>query len=66
MLLGRVQSGWTPLHTAAFNGNASVCTLLIERGADVSNKTKVRRESIVAAGGASLTILGVRRMETRR
>jgi hypothetical protein len=36
------QNGSTPLHLAAEEGNASVVTLLLERGADMAAKTEVR------------------------
>jgi hypothetical protein len=40
--VGHAQNGSTPLYTAAQNGYASVVTLLVERGADVNAKDKVR------------------------
>lgn len=36
------QSGFTPLHIAAHYGNVNVGTLLIQRGADVNYKAKVK------------------------
>jgi hypothetical protein len=41
LLLLRAQDGMTPLHWAAYNGHASVVTLLCERGADKETKTEV-------------------------
>jgi ankyrin repeat protein len=39
----RAQYDWAPLHYAAAEGHASVITLLLERGANMEAKTKVRR-----------------------
>lgn len=38
-----LQSGFTPLHIAAHYGNVNVATLLIQKGADVNFKAKVRK-----------------------
>lgn len=42
------QSGFTPLHIASHYGNTSVGKLLIEKGADVNYKARVRRSCISA------------------
>jgi len=39
------QSGFTPLHIAAHYGNTAVARLLIDCGADVNFKARVRRAS---------------------
>ena len=44
-----VQSGFTPLHIAAHYGNTSVGRLLIEKGADVNFKARVRNVDYVSA-----------------
>ena len=38
------QSGFTPLHIASHYGNTNVGKLLIEKGADVNYKARVRRK----------------------
>jgi ankyrin repeat protein len=43
LLLLCAQSGYTPLHDAAENGNTSVVQLLLERGANKEAKTNVVR-----------------------
>ena len=40
--VGRAQYGRTPLHIAAQYGHAAACTALLENGADVNAKEKVR------------------------
>ena len=36
---GKDNSGWTPLHYAAWDGHADVAALLLDRGAEVNVKT---------------------------
>jgi hypothetical protein len=43
--------GATPLHCAASTGNASVMTLLLERGADTEVHDLVRRATSNGSGG---------------
>lgn len=38
----RAQNGWTPLYTAARRGNASLCKLLLDSGADFNARNDVR------------------------
>ena len=40
IVFGRDQSGYTPLHGAAWNGHADVAALLLDRGAEVNSKSK--------------------------
>jgi len=42
LLCGLFQSGFTPLHIAAHYGNTAVARLLIDCGADVNFKARVR------------------------
>ena len=36
-----LQNQWTPLHLAAYGGNADIVKVLLEEGADVNAKDKV-------------------------
>jgi hypothetical protein len=40
--VGFWQADFTALHHAAFYGNLSVCTALLEKGANVNSKSHVR------------------------
>lgn len=37
-----MKDGWTPLHYAARNGHIEICTLLINKGADIETQNNVR------------------------
>jgi hypothetical protein len=39
--LGRAQKGDTPLHYAAYGSHLSICTALLEQGADITAKNEV-------------------------
>ena len=41
VILSTLQNGFSPLHGASQNGHHDVCTLLIERGANLNSQTKV-------------------------
>jgi len=40
------QNGWTPLHAAAMQGQSAVVRFLVEKGADVTAKTKVSERRV--------------------
>ena len=44
-MISSVQDGWTPLHHACRYNRADIAKELINRGADVNAKNKVRRLS---------------------
>ena len=41
VVLSTLQDGASPLHVASQNSHHNVCTLLIERGANLNSQTKV-------------------------
>ena len=41
VVLSTLQDGFSPLHIASQKGHVDVCTLLIERGANLNSQTKV-------------------------
>ena len=41
VVLSTLQDGFSPLHIASQEGHVDVCTLLIERGANLNSQTKV-------------------------
>ena len=41
VVLSTLQDGFSPLHIALQMGHHNVCTLLIERGANLNSQTKV-------------------------
>ena len=45
-MISSVQDGWTPLHHACRYNRADIAKELINRGADVNAKNKVRRPCI--------------------
>ena len=42
MIVCCIQLGWTPLHWACYSGHKDVAVMLIERGADLTEKSEVR------------------------
>lgn len=48
-MISSVQDGWTPLHHACRYNRADIAKELINRGADVNAKNKVRRTCIPPA-----------------